>query len=228
MENMQNVKALLKGVGILKKSLRLGQGYRSLVPLKSLLLLPQAAGAMPGTELVLTYLPGEQPAYLFHRYLNFILESTLRSWKHKGSLGSGWSPTFSIRFMWRITTLAWRDWPALLALLSCSWLKFWNYCSTVWLKGVLFFTPSFLHILFICLVWEFSPGHDGAWNDGQLQEMAHLRMKHQEELTELHKKRGEVKIAVLLLCFLLCVGLLVGGWAGWLHVASLALSVGMK
>lgn len=135
--------------------------------------------------------------------------------------------------MWRITTLAWRDWPALLALLSCSWLKFWSYCSTTWLKRVWFPSPPpfFLHILFICLVWEFSPGHDGAWNDGQLQEMAHLKMKHQEELTELHKKRGEVKITALLVCFLLCVGLLVGGWAGWagwLRVASPALSVGMK
>ncbi|TKC41986.1 hypothetical protein EI555_003240 [Monodon monoceros] len=47
---------------------------------------------------------------------------------------------------------------------------------------------------------EISPGHDGAWNDSQLQEMAQLRIKHQEELTELHKKRGEVKIAPLLVC----------------------------
>ncbi|XP_034511311.1 autophagy-related protein 16-1 isoform X4 [Ailuropoda melanoleuca] len=39
---------------------------------------------------------------------------------------------------------------------------------------------------------EISPGHDGAWNDSQQQEMAQLRIKHQEELTELHKKRGEL------------------------------------
>lgn len=39
---------------------------------------------------------------------------------------------------------------------------------------------------------EISPGHDGTWNDSQLQEMAQLRIKHQEELTELHKKRGEL------------------------------------
>lgn len=57
-----------------------------------------------------------------------------------------------------------------------------------------------MHVLFICLVGAFSPGHDGAWNDSQLQEMAQLRIKHQEELTELHKKRGEVKIAPLLVC----------------------------
>ncbi len=37
-----------------------------------------------------------------------------------------------------------------------------------------------------------SPGHDGTWNDAQLQELAQLKIKHQEELTELHKKRGEV------------------------------------
>lgn len=94
-------------------------------------------------------------------------------------------------------------------------------------RGLIFYPLFFAHSLHLP-GWEFSPGHDGAWNDGQLQEMAHLRMKHQEELTELHKKRGEVKIATLLFCFLLCVGLLVGGWAGWLQVASPALSVGMK
>uniref|UniRef100_A0A8C0P7A6 Autophagy related 16 like 1 n=2 Tax=Canidae TaxID=9608 RepID=A0A8C0P7A6_CANLF len=41
------------------------------------------------------------------------------------------------------------------------------------------------------------PGHDGAWNDGQLQEMAQLRIRHQEELTELHKKRGELAQLVI-------------------------------
>ncbi|XP_032968004.1 autophagy-related protein 16-1 isoform X2 [Rhinolophus ferrumequinum] len=44
---------------------------------------------------------------------------------------------------------------------------------------------------------EISPGHDGAWNESQLQEMAQLRMKHQEELTELHKKRGELAQLVI-------------------------------
>ncbi|XP_010595912.2 autophagy-related protein 16-1 isoform X1 [Loxodonta africana] len=44
---------------------------------------------------------------------------------------------------------------------------------------------------------EISPGHDGTWNDGQLQEMAQLRIKHQEELTELHKKRGELAQLVI-------------------------------
>ncbi|XP_072496642.1 autophagy-related protein 16-1 isoform X3 [Notamacropus eugenii] len=44
---------------------------------------------------------------------------------------------------------------------------------------------------------EISPGHDGVWNDAQLQEMAQLRMKHQEELTELHKKRGELAQSVI-------------------------------
>ncbi|XP_075385412.1 autophagy-related protein 16-1 isoform X2 [Tenrec ecaudatus] len=44
---------------------------------------------------------------------------------------------------------------------------------------------------------ETSPAPDGAWNDGQLQEMALLRIKHQEELTELHKKRGELAQLVI-------------------------------
>ncbi|XP_007519672.1 autophagy-related protein 16-1 isoform X2 [Erinaceus europaeus] len=44
---------------------------------------------------------------------------------------------------------------------------------------------------------EISAGHDGAWNDSQLQEMAQLRIKHQEELTELHKKRGELAQLVI-------------------------------
>ncbi|KAK7805239.1 hypothetical protein U0070_001139 [Myodes glareolus] len=44
---------------------------------------------------------------------------------------------------------------------------------------------------------EISPGHDGAWSDNQLQEMAQLRIKHQEELTELHKKRGELAQLVI-------------------------------
>ncbi|KAM6178505.1 autophagy-related protein 16-1 isoform 3-T3 [Rhynchocyon petersi] len=44
---------------------------------------------------------------------------------------------------------------------------------------------------------EISPGQDSAWNDGQLQEMAQLRIRHQEELTELHKKRGELAQLVI-------------------------------
>ncbi|XP_064929250.1 autophagy-related protein 16-1 isoform X6 [Columba livia] len=44
---------------------------------------------------------------------------------------------------------------------------------------------------------EISPGHDGAWNDAQLQELAQLKIKHQEELTELHKKRGELAQSVI-------------------------------
>ena len=73
-------------------------------------------------------------------------------------------------------------------------LKLLFPCPTEEVWGLIFFPPflSFLHILFLCLVWGLSPGHDGAWNDGQLQEMAQLRIRHQEELTELHKKRGEV------------------------------------
>jgi len=57
--------------------------------------------------------------------------------------------------------------------------------------------PLFFARSFICLVWGLSPGHDGAWNDSQLQEMAQLRIKHQEELTELHKKRGELAQLVI-------------------------------
>ncbi|XP_013929772.1 PREDICTED: autophagy-related protein 16-1 isoform X3 [Thamnophis sirtalis] len=44
---------------------------------------------------------------------------------------------------------------------------------------------------------EISPGHDGARNDAHLQEVAQLRIKHQEELTELHKKRGELAQTVI-------------------------------
>ncbi|XP_076197803.1 autophagy-related protein 16-1 isoform X6 [Aptenodytes patagonicus] len=44
---------------------------------------------------------------------------------------------------------------------------------------------------------EISPGHDGTWNDAQLQELAQLKIKHQEELTELHKKRGELAQSVI-------------------------------
>ncbi|KAH0623880.1 hypothetical protein JD844_007065 [Phrynosoma platyrhinos] len=44
---------------------------------------------------------------------------------------------------------------------------------------------------------EISPGHDGARNDVHLQEIAELRIKHQEELTELHKKRGELAQSVI-------------------------------
>nr|XP_034989281.1 autophagy-related protein 16-1 isoform X1 [Zootoca vivipara] len=44
---------------------------------------------------------------------------------------------------------------------------------------------------------EISPGHDGARNDSHMQEIAQLRIKHQEELTELHKKRGELAHSVI-------------------------------
>ncbi|XP_074860091.1 autophagy-related protein 16-1 isoform X2 [Carettochelys insculpta] len=44
---------------------------------------------------------------------------------------------------------------------------------------------------------EISLGHDGARSEVQLQEIAQLRIKHQEELTELHKKRGELAQSVI-------------------------------
>lgn len=37
-----------------------------------------------------------------------------------------------------------------------------------------------------------SSGGDASRSDALQQEMAQMRIKHQEELTELHKKRGEV------------------------------------
>ncbi|XP_042534994.1 autophagy-related protein 16-1 isoform X3 [Dipodomys spectabilis] len=46
-------------------------------------------------------------------------------------------------------------------------------------------------------VWWFSPGQDGTWSDHIRQEMSQLRIKHQEELTELHKKRGELAQLVI-------------------------------
>ncbi|XP_064418482.1 autophagy-related protein 16-1 isoform X2 [Latimeria chalumnae] len=44
---------------------------------------------------------------------------------------------------------------------------------------------------------DVSPVHDGVRNDALLQEMAQMRIKHQEELTELHKKRGELAQTVI-------------------------------
>lgn len=73
-------------------------------------------------------------------------------------------------------------------------------CLLGWI-GVLIF--PFLLLLCPLPLAGGSPGHDGAWNDSQLQEMAQLRIKHQEELTELHKKRGEVRIAWLFSCAVL-------------------------
>uniref|UniRef100_A0A8C5MBG6 APG16-like 1 n=1 Tax=Leptobrachium leishanense TaxID=445787 RepID=A0A8C5MBG6_9ANUR len=43
---------------------------------------------------------------------------------------------------------------------------------------------------------DISPGLDGSRNE-TLQDMAEMRMKHQEELTELHKKRGELAQTVI-------------------------------
>ncbi|XP_053565906.1 autophagy-related protein 16-1 isoform X2 [Bombina bombina] len=45
--------------------------------------------------------------------------------------------------------------------------------------------------------YDISPGHDGMRNDTLLQDMAAMRIKHQEELTELHKKRGELAQTVI-------------------------------
>ncbi|XP_058600871.1 autophagy-related protein 16-1 isoform X6 [Onychostoma macrolepis] len=39
---------------------------------------------------------------------------------------------------------------------------------------------------------DLSPGGEGGRSDSLQQEMAQMRIKHQEELTELHKKRGEL------------------------------------
>ncbi|XP_063771790.1 autophagy-related protein 16-1 isoform X3 [Pseudophryne corroboree] len=44
---------------------------------------------------------------------------------------------------------------------------------------------------------DLSPGPDGVRNEAILQDMAQMRIKHQEELTELHKKRGELAQTVI-------------------------------
>ncbi|XP_073673618.1 autophagy-related protein 16-1 isoform X2 [Garra rufa] len=44
---------------------------------------------------------------------------------------------------------------------------------------------------------DLSPGVEGGRNDSLQQEMAQMRIKHQEELTELHKKRGELAQSVI-------------------------------
>ncbi|XP_051779541.1 autophagy-related protein 16-1 isoform X3 [Erpetoichthys calabaricus] len=44
---------------------------------------------------------------------------------------------------------------------------------------------------------DISPSCDGARSEALLQEIAQLRIRHQEELTELHKKRGELAQSVI-------------------------------
>lgn len=44
---------------------------------------------------------------------------------------------------------------------------------------------------------DLSPGSEASRNDTLHQEMAQMRIKHQEELTELHKKRGELAQSVI-------------------------------
>ncbi|XP_029473283.1 autophagy-related protein 16-1 isoform X6 [Rhinatrema bivittatum] len=44
---------------------------------------------------------------------------------------------------------------------------------------------------------DFSPGHEGMRSEALLQEMGQIRIKYQEELTELHKKRGELAQTVI-------------------------------
>ncbi|KAM3931692.1 autophagy-related protein 16-1 isoform 2-T2 [Leptodactylus fuscus] len=44
---------------------------------------------------------------------------------------------------------------------------------------------------------DVSPGPDGMRHDAILQDMAQMRIKHQEELTDLHKKRGELAQTVI-------------------------------
>ncbi|XP_078522147.1 autophagy-related protein 16-1 isoform X1 [Lissotriton helveticus] len=44
---------------------------------------------------------------------------------------------------------------------------------------------------------DISPGHDGYRSETLLQDLAEMRIKHQEELTDLHKKRGELAQTVI-------------------------------
>ncbi|XP_069831623.1 autophagy-related protein 16-1 isoform X2 [Dendropsophus ebraccatus] len=44
---------------------------------------------------------------------------------------------------------------------------------------------------------DISPGSDGMRNEALLQDMNQMRIKHQEELTDLHKKRGELAQTVI-------------------------------
>lgn len=44
---------------------------------------------------------------------------------------------------------------------------------------------------------DLSPGVDGGRSDSLQQEMSQMRIRHQEELTELHKKRGELAQSVI-------------------------------
>lgn len=49
-----------------------------------------------------------------------------------------------------------------------------------------------MFILVTVCVRAHSPGAESSRCDLLQQEMSQMRIKHQEELTELHKKRGEV------------------------------------
>ncbi|XP_069069869.1 autophagy-related protein 16-1 isoform X3 [Pleurodeles waltl] len=44
---------------------------------------------------------------------------------------------------------------------------------------------------------DISPGHDGYRSEALLQDLSEMRIKHQEELTDLHKKRGELAQTVI-------------------------------
>lgn len=72
------------------------------------------------------------------------------------------------------------------------------------------------------LVLCFSAGADPSRSDTLQQEMAQMRIKHQEELTELHKKRGEVSHlfntladARLPVCVLTAFHVLVVNFGAW-------------
>lgn len=62
---------------------------------------------------------------------------------------------------------------------------------------VLSAAPSSGHSASRFLISSHSPGSDSSRSDALLQEMSQIRSRHQEELTELHKKRGEVRLNIV-------------------------------
>lgn len=78
---------------------------------------------------------------------------------------------------------------------SCWWCKMSQFHSCLWkfpFAGTSSVDVAREYNSSLVPILRFSSGADSNRSDALQQEMAQMRIKHQEELTELHKKRGEV------------------------------------